>query len=372
LDARLKTQSHYDWLMLMCVAVLMFFGVVSIWSATGDQTFVFSNLGVKQGFYGVGGVIVLFVVSRIDYRLIQSAVWLFYGAAIVLLIAVLFVGQVIAGSQRWIAIGSFATLQPSEIGKLATMIALGVFIASRGSQMQKFSNFIVSMIIVAVPAGLVYIEPDLGSTLCYGAIWLSMMAVSNTRARYFLLLALSAVPAFFIAWEFVFHDYMRDRLFISYDPYRDPAGEGFNIIQARISIATGGWTGQGIEGGSQSQLDLLRVRTTDFVFSHAAGMFGFVGMVGLLTVFVLLIWRCLSNAEDARDTFSRTFAMGLTGLLFFQAFVNIGMNIGLMPVTGITLPFISYGNTSIWMFLAAIGILQNIRRRQAEIGFRPD
>lgn len=372
MDVRLKTQSHFDWLMLACVAILMFFGVVSIWSATGDQTFVFSNLGVKQAFYGCGGVIVLFAVSRIDYRLIQSGVWLFYGISILLLIAVLFFGQVIAGSQRWIAIGSFATLQPSEIGKLASMIALGVFIASRGSQMQKFSNFVVSLLIVGFPALLVYVEPDLGSTLCYGAIWASMMAVSHTKARYFLFMALAAIPAFFVAWEWVFHDYMRERLIVSYDPYSDPSGEGFNIIQARISIATGGWTGQGIEGGSQSQLNLLRVRTTDFVFSHAAGMFGFIGMVGLLLVFVILIWRCLSNAEAARDTFSRSFAMGLTGLLFFQAFVNIGMNVGIMPVTGITLPFISYGNTSIWMFLASIGIIQSFRRHQSSLGFRPD
>jgi rod shape determining protein RodA len=314
----------------------------------------------------------MFGISRIDYRLIQSGVWLFYGAAILLLVAVLFIGEVIGGSQRWISLGGIGTLQPSEIGKLASMVALGVFISSRGSQMQKLSNFVVSLLIVAFPALLVYVEPDLGSTLCYGAIWLSMMAVSNTRARYFVMMAVMAVPAFAFAWFFVFHDYMRERLFISYDPYSDPSGDGFNIIQARISIATGGLTGQGLEGGSQSQLDLLKVRTTDFVFSHAAGMFGFLGMVGLLAVFVILIWRCLSNAEEARDTFGRTFAMGLAGLLFFQAFVNIGMNIGLMPVTGITLPFISSGNTSVWMFLAAIGILQSVRRHQRALGFMPD
>jgi rod shape determining protein RodA len=361
-----------DWLMLLSVAILLFFGVVSIWSATGDQTFVFSNLGVRQALYSLIGFGLMFGISRIDYRLIQSGVWLFYGAAILLLVAVLFIGEVIGGSQRWISLGGLGTLQPSEIGKLASMVALGVFISSRGSQMQKLSNFVVSLLIVAFPALLVYVEPDLGSTLCYGAIWLSMMAVSNTRARYFVMMAVMAVPAFAFAWFFVFHDYMRERLFISYDPYSDPSGDGFNIIQARISIATGGLTGQGLEGGSQSQLDLLKVRTTDFVFSHAAGMFGFLGMVGLLAVFVILIWRCLSNAEEARDTFGRTFAMGLAGLLFFQAFVNIGMNIGLMPVTGITLPFISSGNTSVWMFLAAIGILQSVRRHQRALGFMPD
>ncbi len=358
--------------MLISVAILLLFGVVAIWSATGDQTFVFSNLGVRQALYSMIGFGLLYVISLIDYRLIQSGVWILYGGAIVLLVAVLFIGEVIGGSQRWISLGGLGTLQPSEIGKLAVMIALGVFISSRGSQMQKFSNFFVSILIVIPPAALVFVEPDLGSTLCFGAIWLSMMAVSNTKVRYFVLTALAAIPVALFAWLFVIDDYMRDRIFIWRDPYADPTGDGFNIIQARISIATGGLTGQGLEGGSQSQLDLLKVRTTDFVFSHAAGMFGFLGMVGLLVVFVMLIWRCLSNAEEARDTFGRTFAMGLAGLLFFQAFVNIGMNIGLLPVTGVTLPFISSGNTSVWMFLAAIGVLQSVRRHQRKLGFMPD
>jgi rod shape determining protein RodA len=372
MELRLKNEGHLDWLMLIAVTILLLFGVVSIWSATGDQTFVFSNLGVRQAIYSIIGFGLMFGISRIDYRIIQYLAWPFYWVANVMLVAVLFIGVVIGGSQRWISVGGLITIQPSEIGKLATMIALGVFIASRGSQMQKFSNFIVSMAIVALPAGLVFIEPDLGTALCYGAIWLSMMAVSNTRPRYFVLLALASIPGIVFAWFFVLHGYMIDRFRISYDPYSDPLGAGYNIIQARISIATGGLTGQGLLGGSSSQLDLLKVRTTDFVFSHAAGMFGFLGMVGLLAVFVILIWRCLENAQDARDTFGRTFAMGLAGVIFFQAFINIGMNIGIMPVTGITLPFISSGNTSVWMFLAAIGVLQSIRRNQRALGFMPD
>lgn len=372
MDLRWKSQSSIDWLMLLAVSVLLLFGVVSIWSATGDQTLVVSNLGVRQALYSILGFGLLFAVSRIDYRLIQWGAWGFYAFAIFLLFLVLVIGVVIGGSQRWISLGPAGTLQPSEIGKLATMIALGVFISSRGSQMQKFSNFLVSLLIVGFPALLVYVEPDLGTALCYGALWLSMMAVSNTKVCYFVFLAIASVPAAIFAWYFLFEDYMLERLYISYDPYSDPLGDGYNIIQARISVATGGLTGQGLLGGTQSQLDLLKVRTTDFVFSHAAGMFGFLGMTGLLAMFVILIWRCLSNAEEARDTFGRTFAMGLAGLIFFQAFINIGMNIGIMPVTGITLPFISSGNTSVWMFLAAIGVLQSIRRHQRSLGFTPD
>jgi len=372
MELRLKNEGHFDWLMLAAVTILVLFGVVSIWSATGDQTFVFSNLGVRQAIYSILGFGLMFGISRIDYRLIQYLAWPFYWASILLLIAVLFIGVVIGGAQRWILLPGSITIQPSEIGKLATIIALGVFISSRGTQMREFSNFIVSMVIAAFPAGLVFIQPDLGTALCYGAIWLSMVAVSNTRPLYFLLIAIASVPTVLLGWFVLADEYMIERFRISYDPYSDPLGDGYNIIQARISIATGGLTGQGLHGGTSSQLDLLKVRTTDFVFSHAAGMFGFAGMVGLLVVFVILIWRCLENAEEARDTFGRTFAMGLAGVLFFQAFVNIGMNIGLLPVTGITLPFISSGNTSVWMFLASIGVLQSIRRHQRPLGFMPD
>ncbi len=154
MDLRLRDEGHVDWLLLAAVSVLLVFGVVSIWSATGDQTFVFSNLGVRQAAYSLLGFILMFVISRIDYRLIQYAAWPFYWFSNFLLVLVLFVGVVIGGSQRWIMLPGSITIQPSEIGKLATMIALGVFIAQRGSQMQKFSNFVVSLVIVAVPAGL--------------------------------------------------------------------------------------------------------------------------------------------------------------------------------------------------------------------------
>ena len=362
---------YFDRTLVVLVMTLMAFGVIAIWSATGEQTFTFENLGVRQAVFGVLGLVLMYVVSRLDYRMVAAFTWIFYAAAVALLVAVLYIGVVIAGSQRWIEVG-FTTIQPSEFGKLATLLALASFVSSRGKEMEKFSNFVVTILIVALPASLVYVEPDLGSTLCYGAVWIGVMSVAQTRFRYLVLMTILGAPAFVFAWQFVFQDYMKERLLISYDPYSDPTGAGFNIIQARISIGSGGWAGFGLLGGTQSTLGLLRVRTTDFIFSHAAGMFGFIGMLALLTVFALMLWRCASTVADARDTFGRAFAMGLTGLLFFQTFVNIGMNIGLMPVTGITLPFISSGSSSLWTFLAAIGILQSIRRRQMALGFQPD
>jgi rod shape determining protein RodA len=184
------------------------------------------------------------------------------------------------------------------------------------------------------------------------------------------MLAVAAVPAFFVAWQLVFYDYQKTRLLVSYNPDLDPMDQGFNIIQARISVGSGGWFGAGLSGGSQSLSDLLRVRTTDFIFAHASSMFGYLGMLALLLSYAILLWRCLSVVETSRDGFGRLVAAGVTGALFFQAFVNIGMNIGLMPVTGITLPFVSAGSSSIWTFLIAEGLLQSIRMRHRKLAFQ--
>jgi rod shape determining protein RodA len=321
--------------------------------------------------FGAIGVAMMVLFANIDYRFFSSFAWFIYGIGIAVLVIVLAVGVIIAGSQRWIYVGPLS-FQPSEFGKLATIIALAAFISSRGTAMRELGNFFVSLLIVALPMALVFLEPDLGSTMVYAVIWVSMMTVARTRWLYFVGMAIMAIPASLIAWQFVLHDYMRDRLFISYHPETDPSGDGFNIIQARISIGSGGLFGHGLHGGTQSQLELLRVRTTDFIFAHVSGMFGFVGMLALFASFVILLWRCLRVAENARDSFGQCFALGVTGILFFQAFVNIGMNLGLLPVTGITLPFVSYGVSSVWTFLAAEGILQSILMRQRKLAFQPE
>ena len=236
--------------------------------------------------------------------------------------------------------------------------------------MKEFGNFVVSGLIVLVPMALVFRQPDLGTTLVYGVIWLSMILMARTRIRYLIFLAVMSIPGLIIAWFFVFHDYQKDRLLVSYNPMIDELGEGFNIIQARISVGSGGWFGAGLSGGTQSQADLLRVRETDFIFAHAAGMFGYLGMLALLLSYALLLWRCLRVVETSRDGFGQLVAVGVTGALFFQAFVNIGMNIGLMPVTGITLPFVSAGASSLWTFLIAEGLLQSIRMRHRKLAFQ--
>ena len=361
----------FDGALLATTLVLMGFGGVAIWSASGQLGVSVENLGLKQALYGLIGLICMVTIANFDYRVFASFSWVLYLGGIGALVLVLQFGTIIAGSQRWFTIGSLLSIQPSEFAKLTTMIALAAFISSRGAAMTEFPNFVISLLIVAVPMALVFLQPDLGTTIVYGIIWVAMMLVTRTRKLYFVVMGLLAGPLFYLAWHFVFHDYQKVRLLVSYDPYSDYTGQGFNIIQARISIGSGGWRGHGLTGGTQSQLNLLSVRETDFIFAHASGMFGFLGMMALFTALAILIWRCLRVVESAHDPFGQCLAVGITGVLFFQAFVNIGMNLGLMPVTGITLPFVSAGNSSLWTFLFAEGMLQSILMRQRKLGFQP-
>jgi rod shape determining protein RodA len=351
----------FDFYILITTLVLMGFSAVTIYSADGGGPLTPSNLGVRQALYGSLGLVLMLIVASIDYRILGSLAWAIYGAAMIALTLVLVpgIGTEIAGSRRWFDLG-FTTVQPSEFAKIATLLALASFVASRGPAMREFGNFVISLLIVLLPMVLVFRQPDLGTSLVYGVIWVAVMALAQTRRRYWLAIGAATPVAVLVAWEFFLAEYQRRRWTIFLNPEADARGDGFNLIQARISIGSGGLRGFGIEGGTQSQLGLLKVRESDFIFAHASGMFGFVG------------WRCLHVSEVARDGLGQALAIGITGMIFFQAFVNIGMNIGLMPVTGITLPFISSGLSSLWTFLIAEGILQSILIRQRKLAFQPD
>ena len=210
--------------------------------------------------------------------------------------------------------------------------------------MGELGNFVVSILIVLVPMVLIFRQPDLGTSLVYGVIWIAVMALTRTRKRYWVAVAAVAPVGLFFAWEFLLEEYQRRRWTVFLNPEADARGDGFNLIQARISIGSGGWRGFGIEGGTQSQLGLLKVRESDFIFAHASGMFGFIGMLALMLMFAILLWRCLHVSEVARDRLGQSLAIGITGMIFFQSFVNIGMNIGLMPVTGVALAIYQLGS----------------------------
>jgi rod shape determining protein RodA len=365
--------SEFDWIILITTIALMGFGSLTVYSATGGGPIVFANAGVKQAAFGAIGLVLMLIVASIDYRVLAAFAWPIYGIAVIALGLVLVpgIGTEIAGSRRWFDF-KVLTVQPSEFGKLAALVALSAFVASRGDRMRDLGNFAASILIAAIPAAFVFEQPDLGSSMVYLVIWLSVVVFAQTRMLYLgALLAMSPFIVLF-AWHFLLDDYQHRRWLAFLDPESNRLGEAFNLIQARISIGSGGMTGFGIQGGTQSQLGLLKVRESDFVFAHASGMFGFIGMTAMLACFVILLWRCLQVVEISRDRLGQCLAIGITGAIFFQAVVNIGMNLGLMPVTGITLPFVSSGVSSLWSFLIAIGILQSIRMHHRKLGFQPD
>jgi rod shape determining protein RodA len=369
--ARVSTRqaAAFDPFMLVLIGVLSLFGLVTIWSATGAGTLTPGSSVVRQGIYALVGLVAMFALSQVNYRFLKSLAPIIYLGSLISLLSLLAIGTNVAGSTRWIFIGPIS-VQPSEIAKLGVIIALAAFIDERGDEMDRFVNFLLSIAIVGVPMLLVFTQPDLGTTGVFAAIWLAMMAMSSTRLIYVLGVVLLSIPGAVFAWEFLMQPYQKDRLLISFDPYRDYLGQGYNIIQAQITIGSAGWFGHGLTGGSQSEFELLRVKETDFIFAHAMSMFGFIGGLALFFTFMMLLWRMLRVVNISRDTFGQQLAVGITTMVFFQTFVNIGMNLGIMPVTGIPLPFISLGGTSLLVILASFGILQSILMNHRKLGFQ--
>lgn len=359
----------FDLMLFITMLVLMAFGAVAIWSAVGLPSLLTFNLGTQQLVFGAIGLVLMFVVAAIDYRYFESAAWILYAGGIGFLLTVLSpLGVSIAGARNWIDLG-FTTIQPSEFTKVTTIIALAAFVSARGEEMKDFGNFIIAGMIVALPTFIILIGPDLGQAMVYIAFWGASLLVMRTRGI-FLVGVLAAVPALAaFAWVFVLRPYQKLRLECSFNPDADPLGYCFQSIQARISIGAGGMRGAGLEGGTQSQMELLGVRESDFIFAHASGMFGFIGMIALFLALMIFLWRTLQVAEVSRDQFGQCLAVCIAGTFFFQSFLNIGMNLGVMPVAGITLPFVSAGISSLWSSLIMVGLLQSIRMHHRRLAF---
>lgn len=365
---RIKTAADADTYMLVLVAVLSIFGLVAIWSADGAGAVTLGSNVARQAMFGFVGLVAMIVLSQINYRFIRSFAIPIYVATVGVLALTPFLGTTITGSTRWIYLGPIG-FQPSEFAKLGVLIALAAFLAERHHEMDRIVNFGLSLVIVGIPTALVYLQPDLGTSAVFGAMWFAMMIVSRTRAIYLIGMVLAMIPAAWIGWNYLMADYMKDRLRISFNPESDYFGDGFNIVQAHVTIGTSGWFGHGLTGGMQSEYQFLRVRTTDFIFAHAMSMFGFIGGIALLLALILLFMRMTRVVSVAGDSFGRYLAVGILAMFAFQTFVNIGMNIGLMPVTGIPLPLISLGGSSLVVSLASIGILQSIIKHHRRMTF---
>lgn len=360
--------ARVEWATVISTIALVAFGVLMLSTTADPNTSGLQNQAVQKAVLGVVGLALALAMAHIDYRALLGLAGPIYLVGVAALMLVLLVGDFDLGARRWFEVGPIV-IQPSEFMKLAAIVALARYLSDRSGATRSLRTVVVSLGIMVIPAGLIFLEPDLGTALIFGAIWLAMVFVAGARWWHLLLPMVIALAAFPFAWFFA-QDYMRQRFVTFLDPSSDPLGAGYNVLQARISIGSGGWLGHGLGQGSQSQLEFLRVRDTDFIFAMLGEQLGLAGTLGLLGFFTLLIVQALVIGLRARDMFGRLLAIGIAAMLFTQSFVNIGMNVGLMPVTGITLPLVSLGKNSLLVTLLSVGILLSIHSHRAAAPFR--
>lgn len=359
---------YFDFALLAVMLILAGFGVVMIHSATMGTSlggWGLSGLPLRQVLYLAAGLVLLSLLAGLDYRYLVYIRWPLYGLNLVLLTLVLFLGRQSYGAVRWFDLGFF-DFQPSELAKPLLIITLGAFLARRGENVRSLGTFLLSLLHVLLPAALIFRQPDLSTTAVLAAIWLAMVWVAGVRPAYLLALLFLSLPLGFLAWRFFLEDYQKARLLLFLDPYRDLWGGGYNILQAWTAIGSGGWLGRGYGQGIQSQLHFLPVRHSDFIFAVICEEFGFLGALALLALFFVFLWQILQVATRAGDAFGRLIACGVAGGLAFQVLVNVGMNVGIMPVTGLPLPLVSYGGSSLLSTCLALGLVQSVsvhRRR---------
>lgn len=364
---------QFDYVLFGTTLALLGLGLALIYSGSlirfsGSEP-ILSGPVVRQTGYAVIGLIIMAALARFDYRGWSALSPVLYGAVLLALIVVLVIGDSAFGSRRWISVAGFQA-QPSEIGKLITILLLARLLTADGGRYLAGRTFLITLAVAAVPALLVFVEPDLGTAVVFIAIWLGMVYMAGARPRHLLLLFSAGLAALPFVMLIALHGYQRERLAVFVDPSRDPLGTGFNINQAAISIGSGGWTGKGFTQGTQTQLDFLRTQTTDYIFSVLGEELGFVGAIVLFALFIILLMRGIRAATRSRDPFGRLVATGIVVMILTQVFINVGVNVRLFPVTGIPLPFISQGGSSLITMFMAVGLLESILLRHRPGRFR--
>jgi len=346
---------HIDLTLLLLILVLCACSLVILYSASGQNT----GMVTRQATYFLIGLFVMLVVAQFHPRwFYMGAPWI-YGAVVVALLLVLAVGVGAKGAQRWLSIFGLFRFQPSELMKIAMPMMMAWYLSSRVLP-PRFKHIAGSLVIVGLPAVLIIRQPDLGTSLLVGAAGLLVLLFAGLRWRWILGAAIVIMAAMPVMWYGVMHDYQKQRVLTFLDPESDPLGSGWNIIQSKTAIGSGGMEGKGWLQGTQSQLEFLPERHTDFIIAVYAEELGLVGVLLLLGLYLLIIMRGIYMASRARDSFGRLFAGALIVTFFIYVFVNIGMVSGILPVVGVPLPLMSYGGTSIVTLMAAFGVMMSV------------
>ena len=352
-------------LLLSTIAIILI-GLLAIYSASNGS----NNYVKKQAFFFITGLGLAFIISFITSETISKFAGKIYGFTIFLLILVLVFGSRIKGAQRWIDFG-FIQLQPSEIAKIALIMCLAVYLVARINDIKSFKIFLGSFIYILFPLFLIFKQPDLGTSLAIVAIWISMNFIMGTSGKNILIFFLFVTLTAGVAWTVpnILKPYQKERIITFIDPNKDPLGSGYHVSQSKIAIGSGGIYGKGFLKGTQKKLEFIPEQHTDFAFTVIGEEFGMVGCLVVIVLYGVLILRLVQIMLVSEDLIGRAMIAGITGLFIFHIFVNIGMTVGIMPVTGLPLPFISYGGTALWTSLIAIGIAEGVAMRRHKITF---
>lgn len=350
------------------IFIIIGLGLVTLFSLSGVSAYPFFW---RQLIWVGGGVFLLAAASMVDFRIFRTrsgAIIFFYILSVLLLVSVLLMSFKVRGVESWLNIAG-VTIQPVEIAKLALVLLLAKFFSKRHIEIYRVQHLAVSGFYVLIPSILVLMQPDLGSALVLFAIWFAIVIFSGMKLRHFILLLVLVASISLVGWEWGLHEYQKSRITSFLNPYIDPKGAGYQMIQSMIAVGSGQVWGKGMGYGSQSHLNFLPEAEADFIFAAWAEEWGFIGSIVMIGLFFLIVWRIVDIGRHSADNFSRLYTLGLAALISAQSFLHIGANMGILPITGITLPFASYGGSSLIVLMIGVGVLQNIKinaRRRVE------
>lgn len=341
-------RKKWDWLLFVQILAIGLISLLIIFSIN-------KSLAQNQLIYWIIGLVVLYIVSQFNYHSWQTPTRLIYIGSLISLVALLILGDPVRGSIRWIDFGFFR-IQPSEVAKVASVLLLANFYKDKSARDLK--NVVVSFLMILPAVVFVFIQPDLGNSLSFLAIWFGINLAAGFRIKHLLTFLLASTVLLIIFFEML-APYQKNRLATFIDPGSDPLGTGYNIIQSKIAIGSGKFTGRGFGKGSQSQLNFLPEAESDFIFASIAEQLGFIGAGLLLALFIWMISRIVAITKD-KDRYAQLLIIGIVSFLITQFVVNVGMNLAILPVTGITFPFVSYGGSSLLTCLFLVGIAYSI------------
>ncbi len=351
----------FDWILIISALLLFGFGMLSLYSSSqGRGDFLNFN---KQLTFFIIAIFLMFLFSFLDWRMFREDPYLilcFYVFSCLALIGLFWFAPEIRGIKSWYKLGPLS-IDPIEFTKIVLIILLAKYFSMRHIEMYKVRHIILSGFYVFLPAFLIFLQPDMGSVLILIALWVGILIISGIQVRHFLVLVLCFALLLIFGWNTLLKDYQKDRILNFFTPQLEPLGSGWNQAQSKIAIGSGGIFGQGFTKGSQTQYGFLPEPQTDFIFAAIAEEFGLIGVSILLILFSIFLWRVISIAIHSQSNFPRLFASGFSIILISQIFIHIGMNIGILPIIGISLPLVSYGGSSLIATFVGLGILQSIK-----------